>query len=103
MIKNKILGCIIAGALLLSGCAERVTVNPDSNLIQENLLVRCTDDTPIPESTQVDDQGRKVYNGVDLSSTLKEWQTVYNVCAASHDKLIEAVRKSQQQSTIKVK
>lgn len=103
MIKNKFLGCIIAGMLLISGCAERVTVNPDSNLIQENLLAQCTDDTPIPESTKVDENGRKVFDGVDLSSTLKEWQDAYDLCAAGKDKLIEAVRKAQQQSTIKVK
>ncbi len=103
MIKNKILGSIIAGVLLLSGCAERVTVNPDSNLIQENLLTRCTDDTPIPESTKTDDQGRKVYDGVDLSSTLKDWQTVYNSCSIGKDKLIEAVRAMQQERTVKIK
>lgn len=103
MIKNKFFGCIIAGVLLISGCAERVTVNPDSNLIQENLLVRCTDDTPIPESTKVDDKGRKVYDGVDLSSTLKEWQKIYNICASEHDKLVESVREMQKERTIKIK
>ena len=103
MIKNKIFCCILLCILILSGCADRVNVNPDSNLIQENLLVRCTDDTPIPESTKVDEKGRTVYDGVDLSSTLKEWQTEYDRCAAGKDKLIEAVRKLQLQKTIKVK
>lgn len=103
MIKNKIFGCIIAGVLLISGCAERVTVNPDSNLIQENLLAQCTDDTPIPESTKVDENGRKVFDGVDLSSTLKEWADIYNICALKHDKLVEAVRAMQTEKTLKIK
>jgi hypothetical protein len=103
MIKNKILGCILAGVFVLSGCTQKVTVNPESNIIQENLLVRCTKDTPIPVSDKVDSNGTQIYDGTVLIGTLSDWDKIYNICSTKDDALIDAIRKLQANQTIKVK
>lgn len=101
--KNKILGCIVGAVLVLSGCAEKVNVNPVPLINQQNLLVRCTKNTPIPVSDKVDAEGKTVYDGQVLINTLQKWQEVYDVCASKDDALVDAVIKVQVPKTIKVK
>lgn len=68
-------------AITLSGCVNNPVPN-DTRYIQENTLVECSDDTPIP----------KGLTGADALEALSEWQKIYNLCRKTHHALIEAVR-----------
>lgn len=74
---------IIAVLLVLSlaGCSHQPAPN-NTKYIQENTLVECSKDTPIPAGL----------TGADAITALTEWQTIYNQCRATHHALIEAVR-----------
>ena len=78
---RKLYLALILCTALVSGCSHPMP-NNTSSYIQENLLVECTLDTPIPEGL----------TGADVYKTLNEWQTVYNQCSAGKHALIEAVR-----------
>lgn len=63
----------------LAGCASVVHTQPVP--VQENLLVPCSTNTPIPQNG----------TGSEVLQTLQDWQTFYNACASSKDALIKSV------------
>lgn len=75
--------------ILLSACAGKVENRPI--IEQENLLVKCTADTPVPTNFILDKDGKKVYTGKELFRVLIEWQTVYNNCAVVHNSLVDTI------------
>lgn len=68
-------------ALVLAGCSHSMPSN-NTKYIQENLLVQCTQNTPLPDGL----------TGQDVYKTLNDWQMIYQECAVSKDALIKAVR-----------
>jgi len=67
---------------------------------QQSLLQKCPTDTPIPTNFVLDEQGNKVYNGQELYRVLRDWQVIYNDCAANHDALVDTILKLQQTKEI---
>lgn len=78
-------------AIMLSACSNTVQNKPI--IEQQNLLQKCTSDTPIPTQFVLDEQGEKVYNGKELFRVLVEWQSVYNECAVTHNTLVDTINK----------
>ena len=99
-----IFACFFMGIVLLSitSCSSTVKTNTDSNLVQENLLVKCSNDTPVLKSTKKDSTGKTVYDGTDVLLTLKEWNDFYFECAAKNDKLIDNIRELQDTKKVKI-
>ena len=67
---------------LVSGCSHPMPYN-NSSYIQENLLVPCSTETPIPKNG----------TGGEVFKTLESWQTIYNECSQGKILLIKAIRK----------
>ena len=75
----------------LSSCAGPVSTKPI--IEQQNLLQKCTADTPIPTTFTLDSEGKKVYDGREIFRVLRDWQSVYNDCAATHNDLVDTINK----------
>lgn len=85
---------ILLIVLALCACADKVHVQQQTE--QQNLLVRCTTDTPIPERNGVDTNGKPASTGADMMRALLLWQDVYNDCAGTHDKLVDSILEQKQ-------
>lgn len=102
----------IAGAIMLvlslSGCAPK-TVDVKPLIVQEALLEKCTDDTPVPSTPartpdgkiMVDADGKTLYDGAETLRVLTKWDGIYGECAMRHDALVDLIRKIQGQIDIK--
>lgn len=77
--------------IILSSCSVEVQNKPI--IEQQNLLQKCTSDTPLPENFVLDDGGKKVYTGQEMYRVLREWQSVYNNCAVVHNELVDTIDK----------
>lgn len=77
-------------ALTLVACTPKV-VHVEQQTEQQNLIVRCTTDTPIPERNGIDVNGKPASTGADMMRALLLWQDVYNECAGTHDKLVDSI------------
>lgn len=75
--------------IMLSACSNTVENRPI--IEQQNLLQKCTSDTPIPTQFVLDSEGKRVYNGKELFRVLMEWQSVYNECAVTHNTLVDTI------------
>lgn len=101
----------IAGAIMIVlslGCAPKaVDIKP--LIVQEALLEKCTDDTPVPSipartpdgKIMVDADGKTLYDGAETLRVLTKWDGLYGECAMKHDALIDLIRKLQGQIEIK--
>lgn len=78
--KFKYIIAVLLTCIVLNGCSTPVRTEPV--IQQEILLVECTKDTPIPEGL----------DGKSLYETLLKWQSTYNECSTTHDKLIKTIR-----------
>ncbi|SOK58432.1 hypothetical protein [Yersinia phage fHe-Yen9-04] len=78
--------------LMITGCST-VPIQNKPIIEQQSLLQKCTTDTPIPTNFVLDSNGNQVYNGKEVFRVLREWQTVYNDCAAQHDALVDTILK----------
>lgn len=90
-IKLIFIAIFMAFVLLLTACSTPVQNKPI--IEQQSLLQKCPTDTPIPTNFVLDDKGNKVYNGQEVFRVLREWQSIYNDCAAEHDALVDTVLK----------
>lgn len=94
--------------LVLTGCAPR-SVDVKPLIVQEALLVKCSDDTPLPSipartpdgKIMLDAQGKTLYDGAETMRVLTAWDGMYGECAMNHDALIDAIRQMQGQIEIK--
>lgn len=84
---------VILLAFMLTACATKVNTTP--TITQQNLLQKCTTDTPIPKRSGTDSNGKPASTGTDFLTNAVEWQDVYNNCAIMHDKLVDAILEQQ--------
>lgn len=92
---KKIIFAVLLSVAVLTGCST-VPVKSEPIISQQNLLVKCTYDTPVPERNGVDKDGKPASTGEDLINALFKYQDVYNVCAVTHDKLVDAIIEQQE-------
>lgn len=111
---RKILLAIVGAIVLvfaLSGCAQHVKGEVKPEIVQQNLLKKCTKDTPLPENPAldangkvlVDSDGNALYNGKEMMRVLIAWDGIYTECATTHDALVDTINKIQSTTDIKAK
>ena len=100
--KKNIIAIVGMCAIVLTGCSSKAVVQATPMITQENLLEKCTTDTPLPEKYTLDENGKKVYNGKEVYNVLIQWENVYSECATKHDKLIDTIRELQTNRTMKI-
>lgn len=95
--------CIVL--LFTTGCNStvKVPIVVKEPIQQEVLLEKCTADTPLPTVFVLDKDGKPVYNGKEILRILTEWQKAYDTCAATHDALVDTIRKLQNTESVKIK
>lgn len=105
----------IVGAIMLvfmlSACAPKIKGEVKPVIVQQNLLQKCTKDTPLPENPAkdangniiVDAEGKKLYDGKEMMRVLIAWDDVYTTCATTHDALVDTINKIQSTTEIKTK
>lgn len=93
-----LISVLIVITFAISGCSTPVQNAPI--IEQQSLLQKCTTDTPLPTNFVLDENGEKVYNGQELYRVLRDWQTVYNICAANHNKLVDTLNDLQNMKEI---
>lgn len=106
-----IIAIMISFMLVLSGCADRVKGVVKPEIVQQALLQKCTNDTPVPENPALDENGKVVvdgdgnvlYNGKEMMRVLVEWDNIYTTCATTHDALVDTIEKIQSTKVIKTK
>lgn len=86
---------ILAVSFAITGCST-VPVNNKPIIEQTTLLQLCSTDTPIPVNFTLNENGEKVYDGKELYTVLRDWQTFYNKCAGMHNKLVETITGLEQ-------
>lgn len=89
IIKVLLIAIILVISFSISGCANKVENRPI--IEQQSLLQLCGTDTPLPTKFVINEKGEKVYNGNELYTVLRDWQTYYNICAAMHNKLVQTI------------
>lgn len=96
-----LIAAVIVITFLLSGCSNKIPVQNRPIIEQTNLLQKCTSDTPLPTNYVLNEEGKKVYNGTELYTTLRDWQDVYSECASKHNKLVDTLIGLQEMKEIK--
>lgn len=89
-IKMFFIAVILAFTFAISGCST-IPVKNTPIIEQQSLLQLCGTDTPLPVNFVLNDKGEKVYNGTELYTVLRDWQTYYNQCAAMHNQLVRTI------------
>lgn len=98
-IKLFFVAILIAFAFAISGCST-VPVKNTPIIEQQSLLQLCSTDTPIPTNFVINEKGEKVYNGKELYTVLRDWQTYYNQCAAMHNQLVRTILELQDMKDV---
>ncbi len=101
-IKMFFVAILIAFTFAISGCST-VPVKNEPIIEQQSLLQLCGTDTPIPTNFVINDKGEKVYNGKELYTVLRDWQTYYNQCAAMHNQLVRTILDLQSMKEVQKK
>ncbi|AMM43730.1 structural protein [Pectobacterium phage vB_PcaM_CBB] len=98
-IKIFFVAILIAFTFAISGCST-VPVKNTPIIEQQSLLQLCGTDTPIPTNFVINEKGEKVYNGKELYTVLRDWQTYYNQCAAMHNQLVRTILELQDMKDV---
>lgn len=99
-IKIFFVAILIAFTFAISGCST-VPVKNTPIIEQQSLLQFCGTDTPIPTNFVINEKGEKVYNGKELYTVLRDWQTYYNICSSMHNQLVRTILELQKMNEIK--
>ncbi|AQW88685.1 hypothetical protein FDH34_gp160 [Serratia phage BF] len=99
-IKLFLMVLVLLMTVLLSACST-IPVQTKPIIEQQSLLKKCTTDTPLPTQFVLDEKGQPVYTGQELYKTLRDWQTVYNDCASTHNKLVDTINGLQEMKEVK--
>jgi len=89
-IKKIFIAAVLAVSFAITGCST-VPVHNSPIIEQQSLLQKCSTDTPLPTNFVLNDKGEQVYDGKELYSVLRDWQTFYNNCAGLHNKLVDTI------------